>query len=51
VLFRSGQPVGAAVEQRYLDAKAAGLGDKGTQAIILRLEELAGIKVRAPEDK
>jgi 3-hydroxyisobutyrate dehydrogenase len=44
-------PVGAAVEQRYLEAKAAGLGDKGTQSIILRLEELAGIKVRAPEDK
>ena len=43
------QPVGAAVEQRYLEAKTAGLGERGTQALILRLEELAGVQVRLPE--
>ena len=39
-------PVGAAVEQKLLEAKAAGLGDKGTPALILRLEELVGVQVR-----
>ena len=42
-------PVGATAEQRFLEAKAAGLGEKGAQAIILRLEELAGVQVRATD--
>jgi len=41
--------VGAAVEQKFLEAKAAGLGEKGSQALILRLEEVAGVQVRSPE--
>lgn len=40
-------PVGAVVEQKLIEAEAAGLGDKHVDAIILRLEELAGVKVRA----
>lgn len=43
------QPVGATVEQRYLEAKAAGLGDRSTQALILCLEKLAKVKVHSPE--
>lgn len=39
-------PLGAAVEQRYLEAKAAGLGEKCPEALILRLEELARVQVR-----
>jgi 3-hydroxyisobutyrate dehydrogenase len=39
-------PVGAVVEQRLIEAKAAGLADKGVDAMILRLEELAGVQVR-----
>ena len=42
-------PIGAAVEQRLLEAKASGLGDKGTQSLILLLEKLAGVEVRAPQ--
>lgn len=42
-------PIGAAVEQRLLEAKASGLGDKGTQSLILLLERLAGTQVRAPQ--
>ena len=42
-------PVGAITEQRFLEAKAAGFGEKGTQSIFLRLEELAGVQVRSPE--
>ena len=42
-------PVGVNVEQRFLETKAAGLGDKGAESIILHLEELAGVKVRLPE--
>lgn len=42
-------PLGAAVEQRLLEAKASGLGDKGTQSLILLLERLAGVEVRAQE--
>jgi len=41
------QPIAAVTEQRFLEAKAARLGDKGTQALILRLEELAGVQVRS----
>ncbi len=39
-------PVGAVVEQKLIEAKAAGLADKGVDALILRLEELAGVQVR-----
>jgi 3-hydroxyisobutyrate dehydrogenase-like beta-hydroxyacid dehydrogenase len=42
-------PIGAAVEQRLLEAKASGFGDKGTQSTILVLERLAGVKVRTPQ--
>ncbi len=42
-------PVGATVEQGFIEAKAAGLGEKSIQALILRLEELAGVQVRSPE--
>lgn len=42
-------PLGGAVEQRLIEARAAGLGDRGTQAIILPLERLAGVEVRSPE--
>ena len=40
-------PVSVAVEQRFREAEAAGLGDQGSQVIIRRLEELAGVQVRA----
>jgi 3-hydroxyisobutyrate dehydrogenase-like beta-hydroxyacid dehydrogenase len=43
------QPVSAVVEQRLLEAKAAGLGDMDSAAIILRLEQLAGVEVRLQE--
>jgi 2-hydroxymethylglutarate dehydrogenase len=39
-------PVGAIVEQKLIDADAAGLGDKHCDAVILRLEELTGVQVR-----
>jgi 3-hydroxyisobutyrate dehydrogenase-like beta-hydroxyacid dehydrogenase len=39
-------PVGSAVEQKLIEAKTAGLGDKGVDSFILRLEELTGVKVR-----
>ena len=42
-------PLGAIVEQRLLETKASGFGDKGTQSLILSLERLAGVEVRAQE--
>lgn len=42
-------PVGATVEHRFLKAKAAGLGERSIHAIILQLEEVAGVQVRSPE--
>ena len=42
-------PLAATVEQRLLDAVAAGLGEKGSQSPILRLEELTGVKIRVPD--
>ncbi|MFC1990579.1 NAD(P)-dependent oxidoreductase [Chloroflexota bacterium] len=39
-------PVSAAVEQRFIEARAAGYGAKAAQSVILRQEELAGVKVR-----
>lgn len=39
-------PVGAAVEQRLIEAKAAGLGDKHIDSLILPLEKLAKVQVR-----
>ena len=41
-------PVSTTVEQRFLEAKAAGLGEKDIRSIILQLEELAGVQVRLP---
>jgi 2-hydroxymethylglutarate dehydrogenase len=38
--------VASIVEQKLIDADAAGLGDKHVDAVILRLEELTGIQVR-----
>ena len=43
------QPVCAAVEQRFLEAKAAGLGEMSNTSIVRRLEELAGVELRFPE--
>ncbi len=39
-------PIGAAVEQSMLEAKAAGFGEKGVDAVALYMEELVGVKVR-----
>jgi len=39
-------PVAAAVEQKLIEAMTAGHGDKHVDAVILRLEELAGAKPR-----
>lgn len=40
-------PLGAAVEQKFIEAQAAGHGDKGADALILPLEELTGVQVRS----
>jgi len=37
------------VEQKLIEAMAAGLGDKHVDAVIMRLEELAGAEVRKKE--
>jgi 3-hydroxyisobutyrate dehydrogenase-like beta-hydroxyacid dehydrogenase len=42
-------PIGAAVEQRLLEARASGFGDKGTQSLMLLLERLAGVEVRTTQ--
>jgi len=39
-------PLAATVEQRLVEAVAAGLGEKASCATILRLEEIAGVQVR-----
>jgi len=44
--YRVPLPVASVVEQKLVEAMAAGLGDKHVDAVILRLEELAGAKVR-----
>jgi 2-hydroxymethylglutarate dehydrogenase len=41
-------PVGAAVQQDLRDAMAGGLEGKGVDAVILPLENAAGVKVRVP---
>jgi 3-hydroxyisobutyrate dehydrogenase-like beta-hydroxyacid dehydrogenase len=41
--------VAAAVEQNMIEAKAAGLGDKHTDAVILPLEKLTGVEVRSTQ--
>jgi 3-hydroxyisobutyrate dehydrogenase-like beta-hydroxyacid dehydrogenase len=41
-------PVSAVVEQGLLTARASGLGEKGVQSVIVPLEKLAGVEVRAP---
>jgi 3-hydroxyisobutyrate dehydrogenase-like beta-hydroxyacid dehydrogenase len=43
------QLLGAALEQRFVEAKAAGLGDRAIGSIILPLEEVTGVQVRLPE--
>lgn len=45
------QLVGAAVEQTYLEAIAAGLGDKGVDAVALYLERLVGVQVRVDKPR
>ncbi len=40
-------PVGAVVEQRFVEANAAGLGERASSSLILRLEELVGVQVRS----
>ena len=42
-------PVASIVEQKLVEAMAAGLGDKHVDAVILRLEELSNAKVRRKE--
>jgi 3-hydroxyisobutyrate dehydrogenase len=42
-------PVGAAVEQSLLEAKAAGFGEKAVESTLLRLEEMVGVQVRSSE--
>jgi 3-hydroxyisobutyrate dehydrogenase len=44
------QLVGAAVEQTYLEAIAAGFGDKSVDAVALYLEKLVGVQVRSPQE-
>jgi 3-hydroxyisobutyrate dehydrogenase-like beta-hydroxyacid dehydrogenase len=44
-------PVAAAVEQSFLRAQTAGLGDKSVYAIIQNLEQLVGVEVRSTEKK
>jgi len=39
--------VGASVEQRFVEAKAAGYGEKTTTSVIRTMEKLAGVEVRA----
>lgn len=39
-------PVSASVEQRFVETKAAGYGEKSTSSIILPMEKLTGIQVR-----
>jgi 3-hydroxyisobutyrate dehydrogenase-like beta-hydroxyacid dehydrogenase len=41
-------PVGETVRQDLQDAMAAGLQDKGVDAVILSLEKAAGVQVRIP---
>ena len=42
-------PVGKAVKNDLEEAVAAGLGDKGVDAVILNLEATTGVRVRTPE--
>jgi 2-hydroxymethylglutarate dehydrogenase len=39
-------PVSSAAEQKMIEAKAAGLGDKGVDSVITRYEEVTGVQVR-----
>ena len=39
--------VGSVVEQKLIEAKAAGFAEQGIDALIRRLEELAGVQVRS----
>ncbi len=41
--------LGAAVEQKFIEARAAGFSEQGVDAVIQRLEELTGVKVRSPQ--
>jgi 3-hydroxyisobutyrate dehydrogenase-like beta-hydroxyacid dehydrogenase len=40
-------PVGSAVKQRFMEAKARGLGEKASRSIFLLSEEETGVKVRS----
>jgi 2-hydroxymethylglutarate dehydrogenase len=42
-------PMASLSEQKLVEAKAAGLGDKGIDAAIVRLEELTGVQVRTAQ--
>jgi 2-hydroxymethylglutarate dehydrogenase len=42
-------PVSSAAEQKMIEAKAAGLGDKGVDAVITRYEDVSGVQVRVPQ--
>jgi 3-hydroxyisobutyrate dehydrogenase-like beta-hydroxyacid dehydrogenase len=41
--------IGSLVDQKLIEAKTAGLAEKGVDAAILRLEELTGVEVRTKE--
>jgi len=41
--------LGAAAEQDLIIARASGLGEKGVQSVIIPLEKLANVTVRAPK--
>jgi 2-hydroxymethylglutarate dehydrogenase len=42
---------GAIVEQKLIDARAAGLGDKSVDSFITRLEDVSGVQVRKKQQK
>lgn len=42
-------PLAAIAEQKLIEAKAAGLGDKGVDSAIIRLEESTGVQVRTQQ--
>jgi 2-hydroxy-3-oxopropionate reductase len=42
-------PICSVLEQQLLEVKASGWGDKGSQSLLLLLERLAGVQVRASQ--
>ena len=44
-------PISASVEQRYVETKAAGHGEKSISSVILPLEKMMGVQVRTKNQK